>query len=209
MGIGDLFRAAGLSLADTSFLKLNALFPLMLGGAHMAVVSWVKCPASVVVVEALPVSADKVPMLVVASMPILATMLSVVALECLAAMAPKGYESQRGRAQKAPGAASWASCPAWVERIQWAQYNTWEALMCLLPSLYVAKECALPSPLLAKLCALFLLLRLVYPFAYALDIDLVRTQLWLTGFYATGFISFAALYPEIALPLVDMAAKAK
>ena len=43
--------------------------------------------------------------------------------------------------------------------------------------------------------------RLVYPVCYALDLDMFRTQLWLTGTYAVFMLSFAALFPETILPM--------
>ena len=53
----------------------------------------------------------------------------------------------------------------------------------------------------AKLAALLLICRLVYPLPYALDVDLARTQVWLTGLYATIMVAACALYPETMQPL--------
>ena len=46
-----------------------------------------------------------------------------------AALAPNGYQSQIGRAAKAPGAIEELGFPGsgWIERVQSAQYNTWES----------------------------------------------------------------------------------
>merc|ERR1712091_575961 len=92
--------------------------------------------------------------------PVYAILLSIIALEGLAALAPNGYQSQIGRAAKAPGAIEELGFPGsgWIERVQSSQYNTWES-------------------------AILAVCRLVYPLPYALDVDLVRTQVWLTGLY--------------------------
>ena len=59
-----------------------------------------------------------------------------------------------------------------------------------------------PAPsLFSELAALLLVCRLVYPLPYALDVDLVRTQVWLTGLYATIMVAACALYPETMQPL--------
>ena len=47
----------------------------------------------------------------------------------------------------------------------------------------VAIEEKLTPSLFSELAALLLVCRLVYPLPYALDVDLVRTQVWLTGLY--------------------------
>ena len=202
MGIGDAFRGVGLSLADCGFMKLNALFPIMLGLAHAAVAGFCKSEAAASYVAAMPVEAAKVPVFVVAVMPLWSVVLAVIALEALAAVAKNGYESQRGRSQKAPGAIVAAGNPAWIERVQAAQYNNWEATIGIVCSVFVASELELAPDLFARLATLFLGLRLVYPVFYALDIDIVRTQVWLTGLYATAMIAFAALFPETVAPLL-------
>ena len=43
--------------------------------------------------------------------------------------------------------------------------------------------------------ALLLLLRVTYPVLYATDLDMFRTQVWLTGTYACVLLGFAALFP--------------
>ena len=202
MGIGDAFRAAGLSFADCGFLKLNAFFPVMLGLAHASVAGFCKGDVGAAAVASMPVPAAKVPLLVAAIMPLLAVVIAIVALEALSAVAPNGYESQRSRSQKAPGAIVAAGNPAWIERVQAAQYNTWEATIGMLAAWFVAKECGLAEDLFAKLATLFLGIRVAYPVVYALDLDLIRTQLWLTGLYATAMVAFASLFPDTVVPLL-------
>ena len=63
-----------------------------------------------------------------------------------------------------------------------------------------AQEKLTPS-LFSEFAALLLVCRLVYPLPYALDVDLVRTQVWLTGLYATIMVAACALYPETMQPL--------
>ena len=66
---------------------------------------------------------------------------------------------------------------------------------------FVAAEEKLTPSLFSELSALLLVCRLVYPLPYALDVDLVRTQVWLTGLYATIMVAACALYPETMQPL--------
>ena len=65
----------------------------------------------------------------------------------------------------------------------------------------VAIEEKLTPSLFSELAALLLVCRLVYPLPYALDVDLVRTQVWLTGLYATIMVAACAMYPETTQPL--------
>ena len=96
-----------------------------------------------------------------------------------------GYQSQIGRAAKAPGAIEELGFPGsgWIERVQSAQYNTWESAILAVCCFVVAIEEKLTPSLFSEFAALLLVCRLVYPLPYALDVDLVRTQVWLTGLY--------------------------
>jgi len=202
MGLGELFRDNGLSLADIGFVKLNVLFPVMLALAHASVAAWVGSGAAAAAVGMMPVDAKALPWFVAAVVPLWAVALSVVALMALAACAPRGYESQRGRAQKAPGMTERLKIPSWIERVQFAQYNTWEGAIAATGAFVCADKVGIPEGLFAELAALFLLLRLFYPVPYALDVDLIRTQVWLTGLYATAMVAFAALFPDTIIPLL-------
>ena len=104
MTFADSIRAKGFSLADCKFVKLNALFPIMLGLAHATVALWCGSGLAAAVVAAVPIADEKVPLFTIFVLPVYAILLSIVALEGLAALAPNGYQSQIGRAAKAPGA---------------------------------------------------------------------------------------------------------
>ena len=132
-------------------------------------------------------------------MPALATFLGIVVVMGISYFSPAGYASQSGRKQKAPGALAEAGMPAWLDRVQGAHYNTYEATIHCGCSFFVALQLGFPAPLLAQLSALFLLIRLAYPIFYALDVDLMRTQLWLTGAYALCWIGFGGLFPATLL----------
>ena len=200
--MASLFRAVGLTLQDTGFMKLNIFFAPMLAGAHITMTSWLAAPISATVVDALPVPIEKVPFFVMSVMPVVAVMCAIVAIFGISIMAQNGYESQRSRQQKAPGALAASGLPAWLDRVQGAQYNTWEACIHMTVAFFVAVNLKFPPLLFAKLATLFLALRLVYPFVYALDIDLLRTQFWLTGLYVLCMISFGQLFPETIMPLL-------
>ena len=60
MTFADKIRAKGFSLADCKFLKLNALFPIMLGLAHATCALWCGSGLAAAVVGAIPVAEEKV-----------------------------------------------------------------------------------------------------------------------------------------------------
>ena len=172
--MASLFRSAGLTFKDVGFIKFNMAFPPMVAVAHFGLTGFLSSTMSTTVLEKLPVPVEKVPFFVIAVMPIIAVMCAVVAIMALTVVAPNGYESQHSRKQKAPGAIAAAGMPAWIDRVQGAQYNTWEACICMLVSFYVGSGLNLPALLFAKIAAFVLLNRLAYPIVYALDIDLLR-----------------------------------
>ncbi len=126
MTFADKIRAKGFSLADCKFVKLNALFPIMLGLAQEL-----------------------------------------------------GF----------PGS-------GWIERVQSSQYNTWESAILAVCCFFVGIEEKLTPSLFSELAALLLVCRLVYPLPYALDVDLVRTQVWLTGLYVAVRAGFKSMLDE-------------
>ena len=77
----------------------------------------------------------------------------------------------------------------------------------MICTFYVGASLGVPKLLFAKLASLFLALRVAYPVAYALDLDLLRTQLWLTGVYVCFVAAFAGLFPESALPMLGEVVK--
>ena len=200
--MASMMRSMGLSFKDTGFVKLNIWFPPLLAAAHFTVTSWCKSPISVTAMEQLPVPMEKVPYFVAAVMPLLAVFCAIVCAEATAAIGPNGFQSQSPREQKA------LDTHAWIARLRAAQYNTFEAVQCMLCSFFVAsslehgKDLAVSKLLFAKIATLFLCVRLLYPVCYVLDLDLFRTQLWLTGTYAVAMLSFAALFPETILPML-------
>jgi uncharacterized MAPEG superfamily protein len=201
--MASVFNALGLTLRDCGFVKFNLFFPPMAVGAHLATVAWNKSAFAAEAVARLPVPAEKVPFFVAAVMPLLAIVCAVVAIMGITVYAPTGYASHQNRIQKAPGNLTAQGLPGWLDRMQGAQYNTFEACICMVCSFFVAVNCKLPEILFAKMATLFLALRLAYPFFYAFDMDLLRTQAWFTGLYALAMISFGALFPEEVLPLIS------
>jgi uncharacterized MAPEG superfamily protein len=154
----------------------------------------------------LAVPQAKIPLFVIAVMPIIAVLCAVTAIMGITIYSPTGYASHKNREQKAPGNLAAKGMPAWLDRVQGAQHNTWEATMCLLCAVFVAMSSDFPKGFdkvgfLAKLTTCFLLCRVAYPVAYALDIDLLRTLLWFTGLYTTLMLSFGALFPDSILPM--------
>ena len=90
MTFADKIRAQGFSLADCKFIKLNALFPIMLSLAHATVALWCGSGLAAAVVGGIPVADEKVPLFTIMFIPVYAILLSIIALEGLAALAPNG-----------------------------------------------------------------------------------------------------------------------
>ena len=135
-------------------------------------------------------------------MPVIAILCAIIALEALSAVAPKGYQSQIGREQKDISNLAKSGVPQWIGRLQAAQYNTFEACIYMICSFFVASDLGVPKLLFAKVATLFLWLRMIYPVCYATDLDMFRTQIWLTGLYAMVLLGFAALFPDTVLPML-------
>ena len=188
-------RAAGLTFEDVGFFKLNAWFPVLLVNAHFCVVSWCKSSVATSAVAMMPVPPAKVPFFVITVMPIIAVVCTIVAIQSIAAIKPKGTTRNRSGSLAAQG------LPAWLDRMQQAQYNTWEACIYTVSTFYVAGSLGLQEALFAKMATLFLLIRVLYPVAYALDLDFFRTALWLTGINTCLMTAFAALFPESVVPM--------
>ena len=200
--MASFLRNLGLSFADVGFVKLNVFFGPMVLLAHGIVTTWCKSEMSLAAVNQMPVPAEKVPFFVLILMPIIAILCAIIALEALSALASTGYQSQKGREQKDAGNLAKAGLPGWISRTQAAQYNTFECCILMLCTFFVAKELAVPKLLFAKIATLLLLLRVTYPVLYATDLDMFRTQVWLTGTYPCVLLGFAALFPDTVLPML-------
>ena len=194
--LASAFRSAGLSFADVGFLKLNFWFPVLLVVAHLSVVSWCKSSVATSAVAMMPVPPAKVPFFVITAMPIIAIMCTVVALMSVAAIKPKGTVRGRNGSLAAQG------LPAWLDRVQQAQYNTWEACICTVSTFYVAASLDLSEALFAKMATLLLLIRVLYPIVYGLDLDFLRTTLWLMGIHTCLMTAFAGLFAESVVPML-------
>jgi len=194
--MASIFRAFGLTFKDVGFVKLNIFFPAMLGVSHLTVTAFCSSGLSAAAVAALPVPAEKVPFFVAAVLPIIAVLCAIVALQTIAAIGTNGYQNQSGREQK------YVELPGWISRVRSAQNNTWEACICMGCCFYVAGGLDLPKPLFAKLATLFLGCRVAYPLFFGLDLDLLRTQCWLIGLYTLLMTAFAALFPDVVLPML-------
>ena len=168
----------------------------MLGLAHATVALWCGSGLAAAVV-AIPVADLKVPLFTIMFIPVYAILLSIVALEGLAALAPNGYQSQIGRAAKAPGAIEELGFPGsgWIERVQSSQYNTWESAILAVCCFVVAIEEKL-TPSLFSSSRRLLVCRLVYrcPTRWTSTSPARRR---LTGLYATIMVAACALYPTM------------
>ena len=200
--MATFLRNLGLSFADVSFVKLNVFFGPMVLLSHAIVTTWCKSDMSLAAVNQMPVPAEFVPFFVVILMPIIAIICAIVALQALSAIGPNGYQSQKGREQKEASNLSKANLPEWIARIQAAQYNTFECCIYMLCTFFVAKELGVPKLLFAKIATLLVLLRVIYPVFYATDLDMFRTQAWLTGLHACMLLGFAGLFPDTILPML-------
>ena len=194
--VASALRSAGLSFVEVSFLKLNAWFPVLGVVAHLSLVSWCRSSVATSAVAMMPVPPEKVPFFVITAMPIVAVMCTIVVIQSVAAIKPKG--TTRGRT----GSLASQGLPAWLDRVQQAQYNTWEACIYTVSTFYVAASLDLSETLFAKMATLLLLIRVLYPIVYGLDLDFLRTTLWLMGIHTCLMTAFAGLFAESVVPML-------
>ena len=128
---------------------------------------------------------------------------AAIAFTSTAAQADEGMWTFDGfpteRMEKTYG---WAPDQAWLDRVQQAQYNTWEACICTVSTFYVAASLDLSETLFAKMATLLLLIRVLYPIVYGLDLDFLRTTLWLMGIHTCLMTAFAGLFAESVVPML-------
>ena len=74
----SLFHAAGLTLRDAGFVKLNGYLSVMMVIMHYTVVGFVASPMADALVNMMPVPVDKVPFLVIAVLPMIASLCAIV-----------------------------------------------------------------------------------------------------------------------------------
>ncbi|GMI41672.1 hypothetical protein TeGR_g1727 [Tetraparma gracilis] len=195
--LASALRSAGLTFDDCGFFKLNAWFPVLLIGANVSLITWCRSNVATLAVAMMPVPEAKVPFFVIAFMPIIAIVCTIVAIQSIAAIKPRGAAGRiRG------GSVAELGLPAWIDRLQQAQYNTWECCTCTVCTFFVAVSLGLPDVLFAKMATFLLLVRVLYVLAYVLDLDFVRTLLWLAGTSTCLLAAFAALFPESVAPVL-------
>ena len=74
----SLFHAAGLTLREAGFVKLNGILTVMMVVMHVTVVGFVTSPMADALVNMMPVPVDKVPFLVIAVLPIIASLCAII-----------------------------------------------------------------------------------------------------------------------------------
>ena len=74
----SLFHAAGLTLRDAGVVKLNGYLSVMMVIMHYTVVGFVASPMADALVNMMPVPVDKVPFLVIAVLPMIASLCAIV-----------------------------------------------------------------------------------------------------------------------------------
>lgn len=123
-------------------------------------------------------------------MPDLFTVLFIVALLPMAlagvggylrSKEPEGFDNQHPRQQQ-------AKLTGMAARIIAAQQNAWEALIFYTAACVLAYVSGLYLDTLAYPATLFLLSRLLHPVFYALNMDKLRSLVFLLGWLATLYI---------------------
>ena len=74
----SLFHAAGLTLREAGFVKLNGILTVMMVIMHYTVVGFVTSPMADALVNMMPVPVDKVPFLVITVLPIIASLCAII-----------------------------------------------------------------------------------------------------------------------------------
>ena len=83
-------------------------------------------------------------------------------------------------------------------RMHAAHSNTVEGLPVFLAGIFPAVHLRLDPALTAELCVLYIVCRIAYFPLYYASIDLLRTLVWATGFFASLLLAVIATFPELA-----------
>ena len=89
-----------------------------------------------------------------------------------------------------------------MQRIARFARPTGEACIYTVSTFYVAASLDLSEALFAKMATLLLLIRVLYPIVYGLDLDFLRTTLWLMGIHTCLMTAFAGLFAESVVPML-------
>ena len=200
--MASVLNSVGLTLRNIGFVKFNALFPVLVAGAHFSLRAFVDAGLTDEIVARTGVSSKKFPFFVLALLPVIAILCAIVAILGLTIYGKNGYESHQSRAQKEPTNLKRSGVPLWIARVQGAQYNTWETCIFFMCTLYAAQNTGVSDKLITNTSAFVLAMRVVYPFFYAFDLDLFRTMTWYFALQAMVMIGFAGCFPNQILPLL-------
>ncbi|GMH80021.1 hypothetical protein TrST_g2825 [Triparma strigata] len=190
-----LLLGSGITLTASSYagvVKFLTIFPLLVLGANVGNVLFVKSAISNQLITMLPVPVEKVPALVIIAMVILSVATGIFVIIFVNIFAG-GYDNSLPRKVKGPALAD--SYPA-LFRLQSAHNNTIECLAMVTACFWAATTHSLDAQLFAKLALSVLASRLLYVVVYVLDEDFLRTSCYILAIAGMTDIAIGAVFPE-------------
>ena len=182
------FSFDGLDIKGAAFVVL----PTMLATVA-ALLSWPQTALSNVLVEKMPVSVEYIPSFCLLWILTIWLVVQFTYMLGVAAVRPGGY------ANKNPRGMIGDKSLRWLHRLKCSHENTTECLVWFTATLVLIDKFSLDTMLAAKWSILVMLSRTIYPFMYVFDLDMLRTMVFIAGFFSSFFMALAALFQGTAL----------
>jgi len=177
------------------FIWINLFIAPMLIGAPICISLFCKHPISDQLLKQVPVAVDKVPYLMMLGMVFMQFVCNIVCVMYIAAFRQGGYDNNTPREAQP----KFLENHKFAARMKAAHFNTLEQIPIFATACFTAILLKLDPVLTAKLALLHNLSRVVYIVTYGLNIDIVRTFVFVVGFFSCIFMSAMAIFPGFSL----------
>ena len=176
-----------------SFLKVNAIFPVVLGGVFLAIKSYLASPLSDQLVAAYPVPVDQVPVFSAVLMAFYAFFSGIIAIMVTAAIT-NHMDNNTPRITRGPDLIKVSPV---AYRFMCVHNNSIEVVVYMIPCYWAALALKLDPLLFAKLSALLPPARALYSVFYVVDNDVLRSTSFVFQSESIFLIGFASMFPSV------------
>jgi uncharacterized MAPEG superfamily protein len=177
------------------FIWVNLFITPMLLVSPVVISAFLKSSLSAELVQAVPVPEEKVPFLMLLAMVLLGFASNTIVVFYIAAFRKGGYDNNTPRTSQPDFLAN----NGFAARMKAAHANTYENLPIFAVAVYTAISLSLDKLILAKMCVFYILNRVAFIFCYGLNIDILRTFVYLVSFFTTVFMMAMSIFPEFNL----------
>lgn len=174
---------------------LNITFPPIIIGSLVGMSKFLRDPISDQLLAQMPVDADKVPFLAMMVMILLAFFANLVVIFYIAIFRKGGYDNNHPREEQA----KFLQNHGFAARMKAAHNNTNENLPALAAGIFTAISLGLDKVLTAKMCIFYMINRIIFVVTYGLNLDLVRTVVYVMGFFTVLMMMAMSIFPEFNL----------